>query len=321
MSEPSLHFWTLIGLFQDRIESLTGFSTVTQGKILASVFVILLARILSMITSRILHKYVKDSARYYRYKKIVGYVYTVFGVVWVVRIWFGGLDGLTTYFGLLSAGLAIALQDLVASLAGWAFIHWRKPFRVGDRIQVGEAAGDVIDIRPFQFSLLEVGNWVDGDQSTGRVLHIPNSWTFKQTVANYSAGFDFIWNEISVVVTFESDWEKAKSILTEIAEEKGKALTETAERQVRQAARKYLIHYRKLTPIVWTSVEDHGVNLTVRFICKPRNRRSIEQTFWEEILRAFKAESDIDFAYPTQRFYNNQTEGKPGAGGQKERPL
>ncbi|HAW79639.1 MAG TPA: mechanosensitive ion channel protein MscS, partial [Balneola sp.] len=68
------------------------------------------------------------------------------------------------YFGLLSAGLAIALKDPVTDLAAWMFIIWRKPFDVGDRIELGKSKGDVIDIRPFKFTILEIGNWVDADQ-------------------------------------------------------------------------------------------------------------------------------------------------------------
>ena len=205
MSEALRHFWEAIGLIQRRIDILAGISAQTQNRILASLVIIMVTGVLSRIIAAALHKHVQDPGQYYRYKKTVGFAFTAIGVLLVVRIWFGGLGSLTTYFGLLSAGLAIALQDLVTSLAGWIFIQWRRPFKVGHRIQVGEIRGDVIDIRPFQFSLLEIGNWVDGDQSTGRVMHIPNSWAFKQALGNYRTGFQFIWDEISVVVTLESN--------------------------------------------------------------------------------------------------------------------
>lgn len=90
-------------------------------------------------------------------------------------MWFKGIQSLATFLGLVSAGLAIALKDLVTGLAGWIFIIWRKPFGVGDLIQIGNNSGDVIDIRPFKFIIMETGNWVDADQSTGRITHIPNS--------------------------------------------------------------------------------------------------------------------------------------------------
>ena len=82
-------------------------------------------------------------------------------------------------------------------------------------------AGDVIDIRLFQFSINEIGNWVDADQSTGRIIHIPNGIVFTEPQANYTAGFQYIWNEIPVLVTFESDWKKAKQILTDIVNHHG----------------------------------------------------------------------------------------------------
>ena len=95
-----------------------------------------------------------------------------------------GLRSLGTFLGLLSAGLAIALKDVVASMAGWIFILWRRPFQLGDRIQIGDRAGDVVDLRLFQFTLLEIGNWVDADQSTGRSIHVPNGAVFTEPLFN-----------------------------------------------------------------------------------------------------------------------------------------
>jgi small-conductance mechanosensitive channel len=209
--------------------------------------------------------------------------------------------------------VAIALHAPLTNFAGWVFLTVRRPFTVGDRIQIGEHAGDVIDLRLFAFSLVEIGNWVDADQSTGRILHIPNGKVFQETVANYTQGFNFIWDEIPVTVTFESDWRKAKELLTEIAGRHAALTREDAARQVREAANKFLIKYEHLTPIVWTTVADIGVTLTIRFLTDPRRRRSAEVAIWEEILDAFAVADDIDFAYPTQRFYDNLSEGKPGA--------
>ena len=140
------------------------------------------------------------------------------------------------------------------SFAGWMFILWRQPFGLGDRIQIGEARGDVIDIRLFRFSLMEIGNWVHADQSTGRVVHIPNGRVFTETLANYSKGFQYIWEEIPVLVTFESDWEKAKQILSDIARSHTEHLSGPAQENVRKASRQFMIFYEKLTPIVYTSV-------------------------------------------------------------------
>lgn len=111
------------------------------------------------------------------------------------------------------------MRDPLINFAGWMFIMLRKPFVVGDRIQIGEHRGDVIDTRIFQFTMVEIGNWVDSDQSTGRIIHIPNGWVFNHSTANYSQGFAFIWNELPIIITFESNWEKAKKILTAVVKE------------------------------------------------------------------------------------------------------
>jgi small-conductance mechanosensitive channel len=268
-----------------------------------------LRRLLLFVVSR----RTADVRLQYQWKKTSAYVAVLTGALLVGRVWFEGVGSLATYLGLLSAGLAIALKDLVSNLAGWAFILWRRPFEVGDRVEIGGAAGDVIDLRIFQFSLLEIGNWVHADQSTGRIIHVPNGRVFNEPLANYTHGFQFIWNELPVLVTFESDWQKAKELLTAAAWKHSQELSQAAEAQVRKAARSFMIFFTKLTPIVYTSVEDSGVLLTVRYLCDPRHRRGSAEAIWEDVLREFAAADDIDFAYPTQRFYDNLREGKPGA--------
>jgi small-conductance mechanosensitive channel len=219
-----------------------------------------------------------------------------------------------TYLGLLSAGLAIALQDPIANIVGWLFIVWRRPLEVGDRIEIGDHAGDVIDIRFFQFSLLEIRAWVDADQSTGRILHIPNKKIFSDAIANYSKGFAYIWHEIPVEITFESDWRKAKKLLGEIAERHAIQNAEIVRKQIRQSAKRYMINYENLTPIVYTKVNPSGVLLTLRYLSDPRQRRVTEEKVWEDILTAFEKEPKIEFAYPTQRIYYHPAEGRPSLG-------
>jgi small-conductance mechanosensitive channel len=113
------------------------------------------------------------------------------------------------------------------------------------------------------------------------------------------------------VVTFESNWEKAKEILGRIANEHSAVRSEHAAQQIRRAAQRFMIFYQHLTPIVWTSVADIGVCLTIRYLCTPRSRRSSAAKIWEEILRQFAQHDDIDFAYPTTRIFRNNEEGKP----------
>lgn len=293
----------------------TGLSSSFQQHILESLFIIAVLVLVRFILLNIVYRETEDTRKRYHWRKSITYILTLIGIFLVGRIWFRGFESLATFFGIFAAGIAIALQDLLVNIAGWIFILWRRPFDVGDRIEINKHAGDVIDRRLFMFTIMEIGNWVDAEQSTGRVIHLPNGWVFKHSLANYSRGFSYIWNEIQVLVTFESNWKKAKNILQKIADEQGKFLSKAAEKKIKAAAKRYMIFYTKLTPIVWTSVKDSGILLTIRYLCDPRHRRTTEQGIWENILDAFSKENDIDFAYTTVRVYNNKQEGKQGAGG------
>ncbi|MFW6079059.1 MAG: mechanosensitive ion channel family protein [Gemmatimonadota bacterium] len=286
---------------------------VNPERLVATVVIIAAIWVGRLLLLRLVRTQTADVRLRYRWRKFSAYGAVILGVILLGRVWFEGFPRILTFLGLLSAGIAIALRDMFVSLAGWVFILSRRPFVVGDRIQIGEHAGDVIDLRIFQFSLLEIGNWVGADQSTGRVIHVPNGRIFQDPIANFTRGFKYIWNEIPVLVTFESDWRKAKEILLRIAAEHGGKLTEEAEKKVLQASRRFMIFYSNLTPTVYTRVQDSGVLLTIRYLTPPRQRRGTEQAIWEEILAAFEEADDVDFAYPTHRYYDNLLEGKPGA--------
>ncbi|MDZ7691839.1 MAG: mechanosensitive ion channel family protein [Balneolaceae bacterium] len=291
--------------FLNRFSSAVNTTNALTTQLLESVIVIFLLWLIRFIAIRIVHRNVDDTAMQYKWRKNLTYFIVFIGAFIVGRIWFEGLQSVATFLGLLSAGLAIALRDPVTDFAGWIFIIWRRPFEVGDRIQIGDTKGDVVDTRVFKFTVLEIGNWVHADQSTGRVVHIPNHKVFTESLANYTSDFEFIWNEIEVLITFESNWKKAKDILQQIADNHLQDSVEDAERQVKRASKSYLIHYRYLTPIVYTDVKESGVNLTVRHLSNPRRRRSLGQSIWEDVLDAFDKEDDIELAYPTMRIYKH----------------
>jgi small-conductance mechanosensitive channel len=297
----------------DWLQTTLGLSPAALDRISDSLIAILVLWLVRRITLAVIWRRVEDVRVRYRWQKTTSYIVVPLGILIVGRIWFEGFSSIATFLGLVSAGIAIALKDLLVNLAGWVFILWRRPFEVGDRIQLGEHSGDVIDVRIFQFTLLEIGNWVGADQSTGRVVHVPNGKVLTDTLANYSKGFQYIWNELPVLITFESNWRKAKDILAEIAEKHAAHVTGHAEERIKEVSRKFMIFYSTLTPTVYTSVADCGVLLTVRYLCEPRLRRSSTQAIWEDVLLAFGKCEDIDFAYPTYRFYDNPREGKPAA--------
>lgn len=264
----------------------------------ATVAVLLLLR--RVVVSAVCRRTEEARIRY-MWQKTSAYAAAAAGALILLRVWFPVIGSPVTYFGLLSAGVAIALKDPLTDVAGWLFIVFRRPFSLGDRISIGRHAGDVIDIRVFAFSILEIGNWVEADQSTGRIIHVPNGMVFSEPVANFTQGFRFIWNEIPVLLTFESDWREAKKALLEIAGRHSLHLGERAEKEIREASRQYMVHYSKLTPIVYTDVRDSGVLLTIRYLCAVKARRSTQESIWEDVLSFVESRSDVALAYPSQR--------------------
>ncbi len=275
----------------------------TQIKVFKSVLVVLFFLLVRSGMMRVILRSVTDVRQRYAWSRGVTSTIGILIVISLGVIWFAGLEKIATFAGILGAGLAVALHDTIANIAGFLFIILRRPFEVGDRIEIEGVAGDVIDIRLFQFSLLEIGNWVDADQSTGRIVQVPNGKVLRAATASFNKGFEYIWHEIPVLITFESDWKKAKAILEDIVDEDTFVVTEEVERQVRKAASRYLIYSGKLTPIVYTTVRDSGVLLTVRYMTKPKTRRGTEQQLWEQILDRFAQSGDIELAYPTVRYY------------------
>lgn len=281
----------------------TGLTHESLNKLVLSVIIILVLGLLRVAILRIVWRQTKNVKTRYQWKRSLSMIVPFVGIILVASVWVQAFRQFGAFLGLFSAGLAIALKDPLTNLAGWFFIVFRKPFVVGDRVQIGEHAGDVVDIRLFQFTVLEIGNWVEADQSTGRIVHLPNGKVFWEAQANYSTGFEYIWNEIQVTLTFESNWEKAKNMLQQIINEYAEHISKDAEREIFEASKNYMIYYKHLTPIVYTKVKESGVQLTIRYLCNPRRRRGSENEIWESVLLQFKNHPDIQFAYPTTRFY------------------
>jgi len=267
------------------------------GTLVVFIIIILLIRIIN----RIFYSKIDDKNKYYVIQKSVSYSFYGLFLVFTILFWFDAIPNFITYFGLLSAGIAIALKDIFASMVAWAFIIIRKPFKVSERISINNHSGDVIDIRMFQFSLMELTPLSEGEQSTGRIIVIPNYYIFLYPLINYDKGFKYNWNEIAVLITFDSNWQKAKEILIAIINSYSAHLSADASKMVEEANKYYLIKYRNLTPIVYINVQPSGVQLTIRYLCEVRQRRNTINDLWEEILVAFYSAGDIHLAYPTMR--------------------
>jgi len=282
----------------------------TMNKLLISALIIAVITIFNYCFRLLIRKRVKDQKVRYNSLKVLGYIVGFLIFFLLCKVWFEGFHSIATFLGLLSAGIAIALKDIMLNIAGWVYIIWKQPFVIGQRIQVGEDKGDVIDIRTFHFTIMELGNWVPAEQCTGRMVHIPNGIVFTHPIHNYESGFSQIFSEVSVQVTFESDWEKAKVLLQEIVERIIPNITPEVLSEISEASNQYFLSLPSYNPTIYANITETGVRFDLRYLCHPRERRQLDTWLYEEILRVFSQHKNINFAHPTTRFYDYTKEGK-----------
>ncbi len=296
------------------LQGITMFETLPWREIGLTAAVLLGAWLIRRVGRLFVAGTVENRVVQYRWGKTIAYLTLALATVFIIAIWVDGLSQIGTFLGLVSVGVAIALKDLLVGIAGWLVLITKPPFEVGDRIQIGPHSGDVVDTSILHFHLLEIGNWVDSDQSTGRLIRIPNSKILTDPIANYTSEFPFLWHEIPVVFTFESNWRRAKTLLLEMVTEASAETSNRAAESLRKRPSRMLISYGTVTATVYTSVLEYGVCLSMRFLTDPRRRRQFDQALWEGVLDMVSNEPDIQLAYPTQRLVGLEREAQAFAG-------
>jgi small-conductance mechanosensitive channel len=276
--------------------------------LLTFLFIWLIRSLILFIVNKRTHSpYAKYNWNRYSY-----YVMWFLIIVVEIDIWLKGFGQIITLLGFLAAGIAIALKEPIVNLFGWFFTVWNGSFRIGDRIEIANHKGDVIEIGLFQFKLMELHSWVDGDQYTGRILYIPNSKIFTEVKANYNTVSDYVWHEFDLSITFESNWKKAKEIIYKIVNEKSEHNNPDAIRDASNFFEVYKIENISFEPVIYNEIYENGIKFTVRYFCDFNLRRVSEMEINELIIEEFSKNKDIMFAYQTMRLYNNRIEGKEG---------
>lgn len=271
-------------------------------KLIVSAGIIMLLALLRWIVLRAVNNYIHDVKLRYNWRKWSTHIGFMLSAILVISVWFKEFSSILTFLGLLSAGIAIALREPVVNFFGWLFLLWRKPFSVGDRIKIGEDTGDVIDIRIFQFSLMEIGAWVGSDQYTGRIVDVPNGKVFSQQQYNFSKQFPLIWNELSFRVTFESSIENTKSIIEKAINQPELQIQQEDIDKLKETVENFVVYNPVTKPSIFYKVVENGIQFTFRYLCKFYLRRLTEQLIWDKIIEAVQNENTVKFAYPTQRF-------------------
>ncbi len=272
-----------------------------QVKVFLSIGILLLQWVIKFFLRKSLKKSQSSSTARYNWRKTSSNFIHLISLILLFFLWSNQLSSFATFLGLLTAGLAIAFKDPIMNLAGWYYVVFRKPFKLGDRIQVDDHTGDVVDISLFEFKLIEIGHWIQGDQSTGRILHLPNQKVFSSVIANYNALVNFIWDEISFTVAFESDFEKLKHDLEKILKDYSGIEYEQAEKRLAEISGEFFINQSKLKATVFYEIKENGILFHLRYLCDPLNRRNAKQNLNEKLLYYFKNNKDMRLNYTTIR--------------------
>ena len=288
------------------IYSNTGIAQDIQLNILITFLIIFFLWLARRIILFILSKRIKGPKVYIRWKRSLAYIFLLLGALLIGRVWFEWFQSITVYLGFLSAGLAIAAKDLILDFVGSVYIIIKKPFEIGDRINVDGSTGDIIDRQFFQFIMMEVDE--KSEQRTGKTVYVPNSFIFLKPFINYSSVTDFIWKEIQVQVTFDSDIEKAAAELKEIVRRNSEHPTRATMDSMKKTSKKYFISYASLTPNIYISGNENGTVLNVRFLCMPDKCRDIQHNIWRDLVKRFNEIEEIDFSYSVSRVLSRDTD-------------
>ncbi|MDZ4674247.1 MAG: mechanosensitive ion channel [Gemmatimonadota bacterium] len=261
----------------------------TIGKLVTLLLGILLTVTAVRILNRSLARMVKDSEARYRARKLATFAGYVVVILLVGTIYSGRFGGLTVVLGVAGAGIAFALQEVIASFAGWFAIALSGFYRTGDRVQLGGIKGDVIDIGVLRTTLMEVGEWVKGDQYSGRVVRIANSFVFKEPVFNYSGDFPFLWDEITLPVKYGTDWKLASTLLTKVAHEVVGGYTQGASAAWQEITRTFLVEDAIVEPMVSMVANDNWIEFTLRYVVDYKSRRLTKTRLFTRLLEEIEA--------------------------------
>ena len=262
--------------------------------------VLLLGNLLQRLLGAVLSRKEQERTRFWTQQGINLFT-TLLLIIAVVSVWFDDPTRLTTALGLVSAGLAFALQKVVTSIAGYFVILRGKNFTIGDRISMGGVRGDVIGLGFIQTTIMEMGQppsvqnadpamWVKSRQFTGRIVTVANSKIFDDPVFNYTRDFPFIWEEMTIPITYHDKREKAEQIMLRAVKNNVMSISEVSEHEVRKLETEYFVSVDDFEPRVYYRITDNWLELTIRFIVGEHKIRELKDSISREILAGFDQE-------------------------------
>lgn len=252
-----------------------------------------------VIKTKVIMRISEARSRYNATKLLMLLSYLVILTV-IAIIYSDQLKGFSITLGLIGAIVAFAFKNMLSSIAGWISITFGKYFKVGDRIQVNNIKGDVIDVNFFTTTLIECREWIDSDLYTGRLIKISNNDILNSPLYNYSADFPFLWDEIKIPIRYGSDIPLAKQIFLDAALDITNDFAQKSNAIWLKLKTKYLLEETNTSPKVTLKVNSNWIEFTIRYIVDYKKRRKIQNLIFTKILEEIEKVPDkIQFASAT----------------------
>lgn len=272
----------------------------TVWQFIVAVLGLLAIYIVVRISRRLLIRHIGDPDIRYRARKLLALAAYVVALLMLSLVFRNRLGGLTILLGATGAGITIALREVILSVAGWLTITFGGLYGAGERIQLAGIRGDVIDISILRTTLMEIGEWVDADLYTGRIVRVANSFVYTQPVFNYSRDFRFLWDEITIPVKHSCDHHLAREILERVVDEVTSDYTTHADEDWANMLRRFRVEQTNIEPVVTLVVNDNWLEYTLRYIVDYKKRRSTRNILFTSILDEFlKTDGRVTIASAT----------------------
>ena len=267
--------------------------------IVGTVVTIALAWIVNAAGLRIINRHEEDPREQYANRQALSTAVMVVAIVVIGILWARLLQHTGTFLGIIGAGLAIALREPLLSFAGRIAIFAGHMYAVGDRIEINKMSGDVIDVGFFYTRMMEIGNWISGDQYSGRIVQFANAQIFGTPVFNYTRSFAYIWDEVKLPITYASNFQEATRIMLETGSKYTREFLAGAQQSVERMQRYFLVSNFELKPQVYLGFDSNYVTLTLRYLVEPKKRRAARNYLFSHMLEEIQQRNDISFGSTT----------------------
>ena len=268
-------------------------------KLIFSLLALTLALVANRVARNLLKVRVEDPAHMHTLYMLIRNSVFLAGSIVILLIWLGPGSNFAVAMGILGAGIAFASQEVIGSFAGYLNIVTGNLFRIGDRVRIGNVIGDVVDISILRTTVMEIGEWVQADQYTGRIVTLANRVVFSDPVFNYTQHWPYLWDEIMIPITYHSNWRRAAEIMLEHGQEYTSHLQAQAQAELRDLMGIYPLHETTVEPTLYIVMTDNWIEITLRYVVDARERRQVKGRLHHELLQHFESEADITVASVT----------------------